>query len=190
MMIRLLKYGFLLMLAAWLGGFLWFSYHINHYQADNTTHTEAVIALTGGRNRIAEAVRLLNDGRAERLFISGVGQNISLRDIKKRQKINILAENRVTLGTAAKDTVGNAAETAAWIEDNNIRSIRLVTSNYHLPRSIIEFRHTNPQIQIVAHPVYSEKVSKKWWTSWHTFSLIFAEYNKFIYGYLRSCLTK
>ena len=175
----------LLLVAIWFGGFVAFAYRINHYIADKKTHTEAVIALTGGRYRIAEAVNLLNQGKADKLFISGVSKNSSLDEIKKRQNLEIENENNVSLGHQAKDTFGNAKETIAWLKKNKINSIRLVTSNYHLERSLIEFRAQAPKLEIIGHPVYSDKVKKKWWKSWHTFSLIFAEYNKFLCVYIR-----
>ena len=174
-----------LLVIAWLCGFAAFANRINNYPLDDTTHTGAVIALTGGRYRIAEAVNILNQGKADKLFISGVSRKSSLDDIKKRQKLNINDESGVSLGHQARDTIGNARETVAWLQKNNISSIRLVTSNYHVERSIAEFKARDPNLKIIPHPVYSDKVEKKWWKSWHTFSLIFSEYNKFLFVYIR-----
>ena len=74
------------------------------------------------------------------------------------------------------------------VKKNHIDSIRLVTSNYHVERSIVEFKSQNPELKIIPHPVYSENLQKKWWTSWQTSSLIFSEYNKFLYVYISSHL--
>lgn len=71
-------------------------------------------------------------------------------------------------------------------EKNNIRSIRLVTSNYHMPRSMAEFRANNREVTILAHPVYSERVRKNWWRSWRSFVLIASEYNKFLYVWIKN----
>ncbi|MBS4773915.1 MAG: YdcF family protein [Proteobacteria bacterium] len=178
----------LVLIIFWLGGFVCFAQRINSYIPDTQTRTEAIIALTGGRHRIAEATELLNRGLADKLFISGVSRHVSLNNIARRQNLGRLPEHKITLGQQARDTIGNATETTAWLRKNHIRSIRLVTSNYHVERSIIEFRAQNPDLVIIPHPVYSERVSKKWWTTWHTFSLIFSEYNKFLYVYLRTKL--
>lgn len=178
----------LVLIIFWLGGFVCFAQRINSYIPDTQTRTEAIIALTGGRHRIAEATELLNRGLADKLFISGVSRHVSLNNIARRQNLGRLPEHKITLGHQARDTIGNATETTAWLRKNHIRSIRLVTSNYHVERSIIEFRAQNPDLVIIPHPVYSERVSKKWWTTWHTFSLIFSEYNKFLYVYLRTKL--
>ncbi len=178
----------IILIAFWLAGFLVFADIINSYSAAEDEPTEAIIALTGGRNRIAEAVRLLNQGKAGKLFISGVNKATDLKAIQQRQDLKIDTDREIALGTEATNTVENAIETKEWLEKNHIKSIRLVTSNYHIPRSIIEFKVHNPSLKIIIHPVYSEKVDKKWWKSWHTFSLIFLEYNKFLYVYVFSNL--
>ena len=86
------------------------------------------------------------------------------------------------------DAIIALIETGEWIRKNKVRSIRLVTSNYHIPRSLEEFRSQNPQIKIVPHPVYSENVSPQWWKNRGSFCLIASEYNKFLYVYLRTRL--
>lgn len=170
----------------WVIGFALFAERINAYEIDDETVADAVIALTGGRNRIAEAVKILEQGKAKHLFISGVGKKISWKDIKNTQNIKIDNDDNITIGYQAQNTIGNAEETINWLRSNKINSIRLVTSNYHVERSLAEFRLRDKNLKIIPHPVYSDKVNKKWWRSWHTFLLIFEEYNKFMCVYLRS----
>lgn len=181
---KLIKYLFWSGLFLWFAGFCAFNYNINHYPAPDNDKTEAIIALTGGRNRIAEAVRLLNEGKAEKLFISGVEKNISLQDIERRKDVKIKTNREIQLGNMSTNTVENAIETSEWLKKNNINSIRLVTSNYHIPRSLEEFHAQNPNLKIIAHPVYSECISKKWWKNPGSFLLIASEYNKFLYVWL------
>lgn len=167
----------------WFAGFLWFNHQINSYENTAGIKTDAIVALTGGRNRISNAVALLNDGAAEKLFISGVSKQTSLTQIEQLNDLRIRQKQKVQTGNEAKDTIGNAIEADEWIKKNNIRSIRLVTSNYHLPRSILEFRHRSPEVSIVPSPVYSDKVHAKWWKNPGSFWLIATEYNKFLYVY-------
>jgi uncharacterized SAM-binding protein YcdF (DUF218 family) len=181
-------YIFGLVLICWVAGFWYFGWTINHFQPNPTEHTDAIVVLTGGRNRIAEAVRLLDVGLADKLFISGVGKDISLKNIAKSQKFHVVHQDLVELGHEALNTSENADETTEWARKNTISSIRLVTSNYHILRSQLEIQHLAPQLHIVPHPVYSEKIEKKWWTSRQTFSLIFKEYNKFLCAYIRTKL--
>ena len=55
---------------------------------------------------------------------------------------------------AATSTMGNAIETADWIKKSGFNSIILVTANYHMPRSLMLFRHIMPEIRIIPHPVF------------------------------------
>jgi len=101
------------------------------------------------------------------------------------QKLDIHSGNEVIIERASKNTVENAIKTNEWIKDNNIKSIRLVTSNYHMPRSVLEFKSQNAGVKIILNPVYSDKVSDKWWKNWGSFVLIASEYTKFIIVYAK-----
>lgn len=172
----------------WLLGFYCFCTYIFNYDIDTQTKTDAIIVLTGGRNRISEAGKLLQNNMAKKMFITGVNKNITLKAIEKINSLNINSNSNIFIGKKALDTKGNAIEATEWILKNNINSIRLVTSNYHMPRSLQEFKALNPKLTIISHPVYSEKVSNKWWKKWHTSKLIAAEYNKFLYVYIRNII--
>ena len=170
----------------WLGGLICFDYKINHLTQDVTTKTDAIVVLTGGRHRLSEAASLLNQGMSERLFISGVPANVSLNALKKRGDIKIFTHKEITLDKIATNTFENARETSNWIKENNIQSIRLVTSNYHLFRSLVEFRRWNHDVKIILHPVYSEKVATSWWKSLDSFYFLASEYNKFLFAFVRA----
>ena len=175
----------ILIFTFWSYGLFRFAWLINHFTDNTHEKTDAIIVLTGGRNRITEAVELLKQGISGRLFISGVDKDISLQNIKTTQQVSITDDSNIDIGHNAANTLENAKESAEWIKRNHIKSIRLVTSNYHVFRSLAEFKNQNPGLTIIIHPVYSENIEKKWWTSWQTFSLIFKEYNKFLYAYIR-----
>ena len=171
---------------AWLAGFVLFHHRINHFAPDDGQPADAIVVLTGGKNRIAEAVKLLNNGLGEKLFISGVSKGISLNDLSQRTDITIRTQREITLDDRSTNTIENAIEAAEWIEKNNISSIRLVTSNYHLLRSEQEFRARAPGLKIILHPVYSENVSTRWWRNLGSFTLVASEYIKFLIVWLRS----
>ena len=84
---KLIISGGFLALALWFGGFVVFAYQINHYAIDEQTQTEAIVVLTGGRNRISEAINVYNQGLAKKLFISGVEKNTSLAAISHQQDV-------------------------------------------------------------------------------------------------------
>lgn len=187
---KLLTIGGFLALCGWFAGFAAFAGKINDYQTDETTKTDAIVVLTGGRNRISEAVRLWDKGLADKLFISGVEKNTSLDAISKRQAVIFTRRKGILLDRKSTNTIENAIETQLWMEQNDIKSIRLVTSNYHMPRSIEEFYFQNPDMKIIVHPVYSDFVAKEWWKSARSFYLIASEYNKFLYVWLARRITK
>ena len=170
-------------ITVWLAGLIAFAYEINHYAVEYTTQTEAIVVLTGGRYRIGEGMKLLNSGLARELFISGVEKNTSLEEIGKKQAIDFNTEREISIGKKSTNTVENAEETREWLKKHKIKSIRLVTSNYHMPRSLAEFRYHNPDLLIIPHPVFSDYVARKWWKSFKSFCLIASEYNKFLYVY-------
>ena len=169
----------------WFGGFLVFSQYIKKTQ-DSLLKTDAIVVLTGGKNRIAEALKLFNNDMAEILIISGVSDKVSLKELQKENK-TILTRNKgqIIIGREATNTNQNAIEVSDAIRRNNVKSIRLGTSYYHMPRSKAEILAHNPDVNIVIHPVYSQNVSSKWWKKWNSFKLIASEFNKFIYVYIK-----
>ena len=178
----------MVLVAIWFAGFVAFNHRINAIETDESSKADAIVVLTGGRNRVGKAVHLLNAERADKLFISGVFKNTSLEELQSRGDVEIFNSEQVTLDKEAKNTVENAKITAEWIKDHNIKSIYLVTSNYHMPRSMVEFRYYNPKLEIIPYPVYSDKVDKKWWKNWKSFKLLAGEYNKFIYVLIKDGL--
>lgn len=181
-----LVYIFIGLIIFWFGGFMYFSHHINHYNTRTEENTDAVVVLTGGRNRIARGVEIYNEGRAKRLFISGVSKSTTLDDLEQRIGYKIRDKHNVELGYVATTTIGNALEVKNWVEKNSINSIILVTSNYHVPRSIAELSVYNLPIKVTICPVYSDHVRMHWWKSFKTFLFIFSEYNRFLFVYVRN----
>ena len=171
----------------WALGFVWFAAHLPSEPADAAAPTDAVVVLTGGSQRLEDGIRLLADGKAKKLFISGVPPSIELAELLRvhHQDGSELA-CCIVLGHAADNTVGNAIETAAWVEREGFRSLRLVTSSYHMPRSLLEFSRAMPEATILPYPVFSESVhQERWWASHGTASLIAGEYDKYLWAVLR-----
>lgn len=171
----------------WFAGFLWFVATLPSRVEDATTRTDAIVVLTGGSERLNTGIALLHDGLAGRLFISGVHRGVDVADILRavRSETPELA-GAIALGHAADDTVGNAAETAHWVAQEKVASLRLVTGAYHMPRSLVEFRHALPGVTIVPHPVFPEGVkSREWWRWPGTAALLATEYSKYLAAEMR-----
>jgi len=175
----------LLIFLLWLGGFIMFDAYIRK-SADTEQKTDAIVVLTGGKDRILEALKLYNNDMAEFLIISGVDSNVSLKELQKQNNIFLTKNDaHIILGKEATNTNQNAVEVSDAIRRNNIHSVRLVTSYYHMPRSKEEILAYNPDIEVVVHPVYSQNVSAKWWKKWNSFKLVASEFNKFLFVYVK-----
>lgn len=170
---------------SWFIGLLIFTTCIDNYDKNNEK-TDAIVVLTGGKNRIKEAKKLFNEDFADKMFISGVSKEVSLDDIIKPEEVKIIYKNKIEIGQEAKNTVENAIEINEWILKNDIKSIRLVTSNYHMPRSLEEIKSKNDDVKIIIHPVFTDNLSKHWWSSRKTFRFIASEYNKFLFAYIKN----
>src|SRR4051812_33209513 len=113
----------LLLLAVWLGGFVWFVGSSLWVKTDRTAPTDAIVVLTGGKMRLETGLALLQAGKAAKLFISGVNpavdQETLLRAFGPAAKREACC---IVLGHAADNTVGNALETAIWMQQEGYRS--------------------------------------------------------------------
>lgn len=174
--------------AIWLVGLLWFAAELPKEVADEVRQTEAIVVLTGGSARLSQGLELLSQGKAQKLFVSGVYRGVDITDLfRVRQESPDEFACCVTLGHEADDTRGNAVETAAWLHEQGFRSLRLVTANYHMPRSLIEFRHILADTEIVPHPVFPANFKQSEWWLWPgSANLLATEYSKFLIAVVRT----
>ena len=173
-------------LCAWLAGLFWYAGRIPSEPPDSGERTDAIVVLTGGAGRLSEGLKLLAEGRGKRLFVSGVYRGIDVAALLQlaRQKPDDV-ECCITVGYAADNTAGNARETAQWIRATDNRSLRLVTANYHMPRSLLEFHRVLPDIGIVAHPVFPEAFDRDcWWCGRNSALLVVSEFHKYLAAFV------
>lgn len=172
---------------AWLYGLIDFSQKIPGQVDDTETRTDAIVVLTGGSERLEAGASLYQSAMAKKLFISGVNERVQVKDILPIETIRPEeADCCIELGYTASDTIGNARETAGWMTKEGFQSLRLVTANYHMPRSLLEFHHAIPDIKIIPHPVFPKNFYREgWWQRPGSARLVFAEYHKFLLTHLR-----
>ena len=171
----------LLLMLAWLGGFVWFL-RAGFNTAPEAEVTDAIVVLTGGAERVETGFRLLGEDLAPRLFISGVNPDTRLIDLARGAGIDAARfAGRVELGHAAASTRGNAAEIAAWAKPHDIASIRLVTAGYHMPRAMREVQRAMPMVRLLPHPVTPANLKEEgaFWRP-RIWGLILGEYMKFL----------
>jgi uncharacterized SAM-binding protein YcdF (DUF218 family) len=143
---------------------------------------DGIVVLTGGAERIPNGIALLAAGRGSRMLISGVNPQVSDVAVAK-DKPSLAAFNNccVDFGREAADTTGNAAEARKWVEAHGFRSVMVVTSAYHIPRSLAEFSEALPDRTLIAYPVVrSELGLDAWWRNPAAARLLGAEYLKYL----------
>jgi len=152
---------------------------------------QGIVVLTGGRDRLALSLDILRTQAPHvRLLISGVHPDVSIADLAAQvpEQTDTLT-CCVDLGRNAVSTAGNAWETRDWVYENSLSNILLVTSNYHMPRSMMELQRALPHTKIDPYPLlHSGLQVHQWWQNSATAELLFKEYLKYLASYLRSML--
>jgi uncharacterized SAM-binding protein YcdF (DUF218 family) len=167
MILRLLAFA----LMAWLLGFAWFAVG-QPGRAPAAEITDAIVVVTGGPGRVQRGLHLLVAGRAQRLLVSGADRRVRPAEFAEVNHVPLaLVSARVDLGHEAVDTRSNADETAAWLARYKFRSIRLVTTDWHMARARFELaRVLDRSVRIVPDGVRSEPGLRA----------LFREYNKYL----------
>ena len=175
---------------SWTGGLVWFAVGMPDRVEDPASETDAIVVLTGGTRRLGVGLSLLMQGRAKKLFVSGVHRGVDVAELLRvARQSPAEVECCIALGYAADNTAGNAAETARWMAEQKYASLRLVTASYHMPRSLLEFHHAMPDARIVPHPVFPEGFQPAdWWRHADSLGVVAVEYTKSVAVALRIAL--
>jgi uncharacterized SAM-binding protein YcdF (DUF218 family) len=163
-------------------GFVLFASVVTRFPSDSNPHADGIVVLTGEGMRIAEGARLLDEGRAQRMLISGVFRKTGKKALLE---ISGLPEDKfdccVDVGYAALDTVGNASETRAWAATHGYGSLIVVTASYHMPRSLAELSLALPATDLIPHPVIPNNFPpSRWWLHASVTRTLVSEYFKFL----------
>jgi uncharacterized SAM-binding protein YcdF (DUF218 family) len=159
-----------LALLGWALGFIWFAMFLP--QPMDGRPTDAIVVLTGGAGRIDRGIALLEEGAAKRMLISGVDRAVRPSELAAEYKApERLFTCCITLGREAIDTRSNALETARWLERRDYKTVRLITTDWHMRRSALELRQALPgRVQMVYDAVPSHP----------SLTMLAREYNKYL----------
>src|SRR5882762_8942942 len=168
-------------------GFVGFLSQLRGSEVKPARNADGIVVLTGGSSRVSDAMELLAGGYGKRLLISGVHPTNAASDISRSLSDNqSLLSCCVDLDRSAVNTRSNAAETRRWARDRGFKSLIVVTSNYHMPRAIVELSHAMPDIALIPFAVVGDKWrDEPWWTSSTTLRLLVWEYVKYVAAELR-----
>jgi len=174
-------------LAVLVAGFAGFLFSLRSTEVKPERKADGIVVLTGGSSRVSDAMELLAAGYGKRLLISGVHPTIAAADISRSvQEGQGLFHCCVDLDHSAVNTRSNALETRRWARERGFKSLVVVTSNYHMPRAIVEMSHAMPDIALIPFAVVGDKWrDEPWWSGGATFRLVLSEYVKYIAATLR-----
>lgn len=188
---RLLNLAVIGVVAAFVAGFGLFVARLEHRDPSVLPQGEAAVALTGGADRISDALELLAEGKVGRLLITGVNQATTRGEIARlTPRYSNWFACCVDLGYEALNTRGNARETRDWMRQRDLTGpIVVVTSTYHMPRALLELRYLMPTTTFKpSHVVTESQRSGDWWLSARAARLLVAEYVKYLVALARVSL--
>lgn len=166
MIVRTASLGFIL----WILGFAWFGAFLPQPLDGRTT--DAIVVLTGGAGRLDRGLALLKDGAAKRMLISGVDRSVRPVELAERYHVPMrLFDCCVTLGREAIDTRSNALETGRWLDRRKFRTVRLITTDWHMRRAALELRQALPGDVVLVYDAVPSRPS---------LTVLFKEYNKYL----------
>jgi len=168
----------------WLVGLFAFADRVRKLTpAGEPDRADAIVALTGpSAERVNAAIRLLEQDKGDRVLISGVNREV------RRQELRALTPGStklfnccVDLGFEAEDTLGNAEEIAAWARSRGYDDLIVVTSDYHMPRALLEIRSISPAMTLTPYAISTPSLdNSRWWRAAVTARRMTLEYMKYL----------
>ncbi|MCB2059149.1 MAG: YdcF family protein [Novosphingobium sp.] len=162
------------LLLAWLAGFLLFAIALPLPHEGGKS--DAVVVFTGGEGRIPRGLDVLEKGWASKLLVSGVDREVRPAEFVAEYAVPARTmECCVSLGFESYDTRSNAAEAARWLAKGRFKSVRLVTTDWHMRRAAFELAKMIPDsVTVIRDAVPSEP----------SLRILFLEYHKLLASYV------
>jgi uncharacterized SAM-binding protein YcdF (DUF218 family) len=161
-----------LLLLIYALGFVLFAFTLGRPAPADAPRSDAAVVLTGGPGRIEHAIDVLKAQKAKRLLVAGVDPSVTKPDLANR----IAGSSKwlaccVDLGSESVDTRSNAEEAGRWLSRHDYRSVRLITSDWHMRRARYEFEKVlGSKYVLTTDAVLTEP----------SFLTLFGEYNKYL----------
>jgi uncharacterized SAM-binding protein YcdF (DUF218 family) len=180
--VRLIFDGMLFLMVLFFIGFAAFASGVADEPREAVPSAEGITVLTGGPDRIDQAMKLLAQGKAKRVLITGVYRSTTKEELKQlASQGDQYFACCVDIDKEARNTIDNATETSQWVAQHHFNSVIVVTSNYHMPRALAELGRAMPDVVLISYPVIDKNVHlDRWWTYPGTSKLLMSEYLKYL----------
>jgi uncharacterized SAM-binding protein YcdF (DUF218 family) len=180
--VRLIFDACLFALVLLIIGFIVFANSVDREHSVPQRSADGIAVLTGGVARIDEAMKLLAEGKAKRVLITGVNRTTTTEELKElASQGDQYFTCCVDIDKEARNTIDNATETSEWVALHHYGSIIVVTSNYHMPRALAELARAMPGVVLIPYSVVDNNVHlNRWWTYPGTTKLLLSEYLKYL----------
>ena len=180
----------LLILPCFLAGLQHFVLNLPKISSSVGPATDGIVVITGGQQRLDNGLHLLQIGAGKKLLVSGVGRGVNksilAEELDLDASVMTLLSCCVTLEFRASNTRDNALAASQWAAKNKFQSLRLVTSNYHMPRAKHVFTSKMPDIELYFWPVSPDDLTlETWWRKPNIIRLLAREYAKYLTEHLR-----
>lgn len=169
----------------WVAAWISFLHDVPKAPTAGRDTTDAIVVLTGGALRVEHGFKRLSEDSANWLLISGVGGDTNLEKLFETHTTSDVRaaidakKPRIILDHMARTTRTNASETAMFARTHGITSIRIITANYHMPRSLLEMRYAMPNVKLVPDPVFPKGFTEySWWHHGSSRNLLLSEFHK------------
>tara|TARA_Y100001954_G_C15602204_1_gene498551 strand:- start:117 stop:683 length:567 start_codon:yes stop_codon:yes gene_type:complete len=171
----------LIVLISVITGYIYFLKHINSLKVNTESNIKAIAVLTGDKGRIELGVQMLEKNLDAKLFISGVYKKSNLNNIISKKNM----QNRISIDKISESTIENAKEIILWAKSNSFKEISVITSYYHMPRSILLLNHYESDIKYNQYPVQKKNYNNSNFTNVIKKNFfLYEEFFKFVVTYI------
>ncbi len=164
-------------------GYLFFDFSKDFIQISTPSlqESEVIVVLTGGKGRLFQALKLFNESKAGLLFIAGAGSRATLASIFTDEELSGVDTTKIYLENESTSTYENALQAKRVLVERKVRSVVLVTSNYHMKRAYFIFREVFPDnVNIIANAIESDNFPiDRWWKEPKSFKIAILEFIKY-----------
>ena len=184
-MVRYLAVYAVIGLASLIAGLQHFVLTLPKSPSGGLQFTDGIVVVTGGQQRVDDGLRLLTEGKAGRMLISGVGEGVNRAVLVQELQLNDRGANALfccaELDFTADNTRGNAIAARRWAMQHDMRSLRLVTASYHMPRALVVFARELPEFDLYQWAVTPDDLRlDDWWRDRAMLRLLAREYAKYL----------